>query len=105
MAKTWTYQPPPQGIDPDRDLTLADLAAAIGRGQAGRPTRPATVLVWCRRGIVGVVLASWGPEGDRRTSWRKYQVFLGKVAGRREELRQERRKAGDSGGLAARRQG
>jgi hypothetical protein len=90
-----TYQLPPPGIDPDRALTLPELAAAIGPGRSGRPTRPATVREWCLRGIAGVVLDSWAGAGagERRTTWRKYQRFLSKVAGRQEELRRERRKA------------
>jgi hypothetical protein len=85
-----SYQSPPPGIDPDLSVTLPQLAAAIGPGKSGRPTSPATVLAWCLRGVVDVVLESWVEAGDRLTTWRKYQVFLGKVAGKQSEIGRQR---------------
>jgi hypothetical protein len=88
-----SYQPPPHGIDPDRGLTMPELAAAISRMSPNRPTRAPTLLAWCRCGVGDVVLSSWMDAGDRLTTWRKYQVFLGKVAGRRSEIRRQKLKA------------
>lgn len=82
-----------QRIDPDRELTLQQLADRIGPRRAGRPTLAKTVHAWVTLGLRGVRLEARQDTWRWWTTWGAYERFLCALDRQRREGRRERLRA------------
>lgn len=83
----------PQGkpqIDPDKPISLRELAALVGPRVQGRPTTIDTVRRWCLQGLQGVTLDSWLNVSVRMTTWGAFCRWRDRVVAKRQEEARQR---------------